>query len=62
MSNEVDRYDVEAMIHNAGYEIKGDIRREIEDAKTVLRSEIAELQNEVESLRRVLESRTEQLA
>ena len=61
MSNEVDRYDVEAMIRDAVAELRGTIR----DVERELRDEIGQerydRQNADESLERVIASRTEHL-
>ena len=61
MSNEVDRYDVEAMIRDAVADLRGTIRdleRELRDA---IDQERYDRQNADESLERVIASRTDHL-
>jgi len=58
----VDYYDVQAMIRDARSEIRGEISNEGREIRAALREEIDELRNEIASLQRVLNSRTEHLA
>jgi polyhydroxyalkanoate synthesis regulator phasin len=76
MGNEVDYYDVQAMIRDARSEIRGeisaakteswreinDLREQVAETGIDLREEIDALRQQVESLERVLQSRTEHLA
>ena len=60
--NDVDYYDVQAMIRDARSEIRGEIDRAVRDATAELRREVDALRRDLDSLGRVLASRTEHLA
>ncbi len=59
--NEVDYYDVERMIRDARYDHDREINRELAEIKNTLRQEVEELRAELESISRVLQSRTSHL-
>lgn len=58
---EIDYYDVQAMIRDARNEIRGEIVRACKEVVDGLRLEIRALEDELASLNRVLQSRTEHL-
>ena len=63
--SDLDRYDVEAMIRDALYPLRADLRgleRDLETIRQDLGSERVNRQDAIESLERVLSSRTEHLA
>jgi len=65
--SDIDRYDVEAMIRDAGYRYatRDDLHEtaiDLRGAVAELRADIAELRDDISSLWRVLNSRTEHLA
>ena len=61
MGNEVDYYDVQAMIRDARSEIRGEIREEVEQLRRDMYAALDELREWVTSVERVLSSRTDHL-
>ncbi len=57
----LDFYDVQAMIRDARSEIRGEIDRAVSAIRDDLHEELRELQREIDSLGRVLNTRTEHL-
>ena len=61
MSGDVDYYDVQSMIRDAVAELRGDLRDEVRELDEKIAYERRTRSDEIESLWRVVNSRTEHL-
>ena len=62
MSQEVDYYDVQSMIRDSAGDLRGDIRAAVSDLRADVNASLDELREQLASIERVLDARTERLA